>query len=166
MTPPVLHTERLVLRPHEAADFDAYAGFMASPRAEHVGGPMDVDRAWYEFCQDVAQWHLHGLPALAITLRGGALAGQIMAQSRPHWPEPELGWLAFDGHEGRGLVFEAARALRGWLRESRDLPSLVSYVAPGNHRSIALAERLGAARDEDAALPGPDTVVMRHWGPA
>ena len=41
--------------------------------------------------------------------------------------------------------------------------TLVSYVAPGNHRSIRLAERLGAVVDPDAASPeGYDTLVYRH----
>ena len=164
---PTLVTERLVLRPHEAGDFEPYAAFMGSERARHMGGPMDRERAWYEFAADVAQWSLHGHGALAVMLRGsGALAGRVLAQRRPYWPEPELGWLAFDGHEGRGLVFEAARALRDWVRRSCSLASLVSYVAPANARSIALAERLGAVRDDDAPLPGPDTLVFRHWGPA
>ena len=163
---PTLVTERLVLRPHGAEDFEPYADFMASERARHMGGPMDRALAWYEFASDVSQWPLHGHGALAMTLRGsGALAGQVVVQRRPHWPEPELGWMAFDGHEGRGLVHEAAMALRDWVRGACALPSLVSYVDPANARSIALAERLGARRDGDAPLPGPDTAVYRHWGP-
>ena len=164
---PTLRTERLVLRPHRAEDFEPYAAFMASGRACHMGGPMDRERAWYEFASDAAQWPLHGHGALAVTLRGAdALAGQVLVQRRPYWPEPELGWMALDGHEGRGLIFEAARTLRDWVRRSCALASLVSYIAPANARSIALAERLGAVRDDDAPLPGPDTLVYRHWGPA
>ena len=167
MTPPTLVTERLVLRPHEAGDFEPYAAFMASPRACHMGGPMDRERSWYEFASDVAQWPLHGHGALAMTLRGsGALAGQVVVQRRPYWPEPELGWLALDGHEGRGLVAEAVLALRDWVRGACALPSLVSYVAPANARSAALALRLGAVLDEGAPPPGPATRVYRHWGPA
>lgn len=167
MTPPTLTTDRLVLRPHEAADFEPYAAFMASPRAHMMGGPMDRERSWYEFASDVAQWPLHGHGALAVTLRGaGTLAGQVLVQRRPYWPEPELGWLALDGHEGRGLLLEAATALRAWVRERCAPASLVSYVDPRNDRSIALALRLGAVRDDGAPLPGPDTAVYRHWGPA
>ena len=167
MIPPTLLTDRLVLRPHEAADFEPYAAFMASPRAAPVGGPMDLMRAWREFCGDVAQWPLHGHGALAVTLRGsGALAGRVVAQRRPDFPEPELGWLAFDGHEGRGLLFEAATALRAWVRERCALPSLVSYIDAANARSAALSERLGAVRDDEAEPPGPDVHVYRHWGPA
>ena len=162
---PVIETERLVLRPHEAADFEPYAAMMASDRAVHMGGPMGRERAWFEFASDVAQWPLHGHGALAVTLRGaGTLAGQVLVQRRPYWPEPELGWMALPGHEGRGYLFEAARALRDWVRKAVTLPSLVSYVAPANARSIALAERLGAVRDDAATPPGPDTLVYRHWG--
>ena len=167
MTPPTLVTERLVLRPPEASDFEPYAAFMASDRARHMGGPMDRLRAWFEFASEAAQWPLHGHGALAVTLRGsGALAGRVLVQRRPDFAEPELGWLALGGFEGRGLVLEAARALRDWARGACALPSLVSYVAPANARSAALARRLGAALDEEAPMAGPDTLVFRHWGAA
>ena len=160
---PTLRTERLVLRPHRAEDFEPYAAFMASPRAVHLGGPMTRVQAWQSFASDVAQWALHGHGALMVTLAGtGEAAGQVILNRLPHFPEVEIGWLAFDGHEGRGLLFEAATAFRDWARQAVAPPSLVSYVSPGNARSIALALRLGAVRDDEAARPGPDDLVYRH----
>ena len=38
----------------------------------------------------------------------------------------------------------------------------VSYIDPGNARSIALAERLGARPDPDAPRADPDDLVYRH----
>jgi RimJ/RimL family protein N-acetyltransferase len=173
MTPPTLTTDRLVLRPHEAADFEPYAALMASERARHMGGPMDRLAAWHWFASDVAQWALSGHGALAVALRDGTLVGQVVLNRLPIFPEHELGWMAFDGHEGRGLIFEAARAFREWAREAIRPPSLVSYIGPDNARSVALAERLGAVRDDDAPRPEPgaamsfeDDLIYRHWGPA
>jgi RimJ/RimL family protein N-acetyltransferase len=44
---------------------------------------------------------------------------------------------------------------------------VVSYIAPENHRSIALAERLGAALDKNAPQPKPEKpcLVYRHPKP-
>jgi RimJ/RimL family protein N-acetyltransferase len=44
--PPTLRTERLILRAPVAADFTDYAGFLASERAQHMGGPYDRRGAW------------------------------------------------------------------------------------------------------------------------
>ena len=167
MTPPTLRTERLVLRPYDAADVERLAAFMGSPRAEHMGGALCPSQAWFKFAVELAQWPLHGHGGLAVTLReGGALAGRVVVQRRPDYPEPEMGWIALDGHEGRGLMREAAEALLDWVRAHAALPSLVSYAAPGNARSIALAERLGARRDPGAPAPREGLLVLRHWGAA
>jgi hypothetical protein len=40
----------------------------------------------------------------------------------------------------------------------------VSYFDPANHRSIAVAVRLGGARDDAAARQDPEDVVFRYRG--
>jgi RimJ/RimL family protein N-acetyltransferase len=161
---PTIRTERLVLRPYRPADVEALAAFLATDRAAFMGGPFTPATAWFKFAVELAQWPLHGHGGLAVTLPDGTLVGRVVVQRRPDYPEPEMGWIALDGHEGRGLMTEAAAALRDWVRAHCALPSLVSYVERGNHRSVALAERLGARLDPAAAPPGPGIDVHRHWG--
>lgn len=164
---PTLATERLVLRPYALDDVERLAAFVATERGRAVYGDLTPAQAWFKFAVELAQWPLHGHGGLAVTMReGGALAGRVVVQARPDYPEPEMGWLALDGFEGVGLMREAAHAARDWARRHADLRSLVSYVAPGNHRSVALAGRLGAVRDDAARPPSPGTLVFRHWGPA
>ena len=60
MTPPTLHTARLVLRPATMADFAAHAAFVTGPRRDLSGsacrgGPHDAATAWSRFCNDTAQ---------------------------------------------------------------------------------------------------------------
>ena len=43
---PVLHTTRLTLRVPALRDWEAFAGFLTSDRAIHVGGPVTRERAW------------------------------------------------------------------------------------------------------------------------
>lgn len=163
MTPPTLHTQRLTLRPMRAEDFPAYAAAMASPRAAGMGWPHDARAAWGMFCHDTAGWPLFGHGALMVDLRGkGQTVGQVGVNGGPLFPEPELGWMLYDGAEGQGYATEAAGALRDWAFENLPVASLVSYTDPDNHASIRVAQRLGAVRDEQAPRPEPDDLVWRH----
>ncbi len=164
---PVLETPRLRLRAMTPADWPAYAALMASPRAAFMGGPHDIRGAWGLFCHDASGWALYGMGALMADRRDtGETVGQVGINRGPLFPEPELGWFLHDGHEGNGYATEAARALRDWAFGAAGLPTLVSYMDPGNHGSAAVARRLGAVPDPDAPRqPGPendDDLVFRH----
>jgi len=159
----VIVTPRLTLRAPAMADFPAYAAFWASPRSRFTGGPRDVRGAWFWFCHDVAQWDLFGHGALMADRRdGGGTVGQVGINAGPLYPETELGWMVYDGAEGQGYAAEAAAALRDWAFGTLGLATLVSYMDPGNARSIRLAERLGATRDEAAPVQDPGDLVWRH----
>ncbi|WP_417582728.1 GNAT family N-acetyltransferase [Pelagibacterium sp.] len=161
-TPPLLNTDRLVLRAPVMADFEAYSALMQSDRAVHMGGPFDIEGAWHAFCHDAAQWLLLGHGALMIEAEGRAV-GQVAVNAGPLFPEHELGWLVYEGAEGKGYAQEAALCLKCWARDTLGLRTLVSYVDRDNYRSRSLAERLGAVLDADAARPHPDDLVYRHW---
>ncbi|SFC71091.1 Protein N-acetyltransferase, RimJ/RimL family [Bosea sp. CRIB-10] len=160
--PPTIRTDRLILRAPAAADFSDYADFLASERAQYMGGPYDRRGAWGLFCHDVAQWALFGHGALMIDLPGRTCVGQVGINHGPLFPEKELGWLIYAGHEGQGYASEAAAALRDWVFGQLGLGTLVSYVDPRNRRSVAVAERLGARLDNAAARPDPGDLVYRH----
>jgi len=165
-TIPTLPTRRLVLRAPALADFDAYRDLMASSRSTFMGGPFDESRAWGLFCHDIACWTLFGHGALMIDVAAtGECVGQVGINHGPLFPEKELGWLLYNGFEGQGYVTEAAAALRDWAFAELGLPSLVSYFDPANHRSIAVAERLGAVRDDAAPRQDLDDVVYWHFPP-
>ena len=164
---PALETARLRLRPMAPGDFAAYAGFMAGPRSAGMGGPFDTGEAWGMFCHDASGWALYGLGALMIDRRAdGACLGQVGINQGPLFPEPELGWLLYDGFEGQGYASEAARALRDHAFDDHGLPTLVSYVGPENRASARVAERIGGIADAHAARqPGAENeedLVFRH----
>jgi RimJ/RimL family protein N-acetyltransferase len=163
MTPPTLHTARLVLRPVTLADFPAIAAFLATDRSRYVGGPYDERAAWGWFCHDVALWSLCGHGGLMIEA-GGVTVGQVGINAGPLFPETELGWQVFEGHEGKGYATEAAAALRDWGFANLGVASLVSYIDPANHASARVALRLGAVLDPDAPRQVGDEadLVYRH----
>ncbi len=163
MTPPVLHTPRLTLRVPVMADYPAYAAFLASARSVFIGGPYDGWAAWGVFCHQIAGWQLFGHGGLTV-LRSdtGVAVGMVEINGGPLFPETELGWQLYDGHEGQGFATEAARALRDWGFVHLPVESLVSYTDPENHASQAVARRLGAVIDPDAAVQDDDDIVWRH----
>lgn len=163
---PTITTARLTLRVQTMDDFAAYSRFMASPRAAAVGGPCDERATWGVFCHDVAQWQLFGHGALMIDLADSGLCiGQVGVNHGPLFPEKELGWLIYEGHEGQGYATEAAAAMRDWVFDALELESIVSYIAPDNLRSIAVAERLGGVRDLAARGIDPEDLVYRYVAP-
>jgi RimJ/RimL family protein N-acetyltransferase len=162
-TIPTLATHRLILRPPVIGDFPAYAGLMASLRARWTGGPHGLKSAWGKFCHGIACWPLFGHGALMMDLREtGACVGLVDISHGPLFPEKELGWLLFDGHEGQGYATEGAVALRDWARNALGLDGLVSYVDPNNAASIRVAHRLGATLDREAPGQDPEDLVFRH----
>jgi RimJ/RimL family protein N-acetyltransferase len=148
----ILTTERLALRPMQRNDFDAYAGFLASERAHWMDGPIDRGRAWTWFTNDVASFPLYGFGSFAVEV-DGALAGFTGLVHPPHFPEPECGWFVLDGFVGQGIATEAARAVIAHTFATTQLTSIVSYIAPQNKASVAVALRLGAQLDPTAAKP-------------
>ena len=160
---PTLETPRLILRAPRMEDFPAYAALMASPRSMYMGGPFDQRSAWGLFCHDVALWSLYGHGALMIDIKDtGTCVGQVGINHGPLFPEKELGWLLYDGFEGHGYATEAAEALRDWAFANLNLPTLVSYFDPENHRSMAVSARLGGTRDDNAPLQDEGDVVYRY----
>lgn len=166
MTVPVLATERLILRAPEPADFEGYAAFYASERSVWEDGPLSRGAAWAEFAAAAGGWVLRGFGPFSVEARaGGRYLGEVGLYQPPHYPEPEIGWILMAEAEGRGVAAEAARAVRAWAYATLGLATLVSYIAPGNWRSVRLAERLGAVADPAARSSGPDAGVWRHPGP-
>lgn len=161
---PVLRTERLALRGPQVRDFDRYAAFYASDRAAFVGGPIGVKEAWRRFAADAGHWALKGFGWWVVEAEG-AQVGHVGLHHPPHQPDLELGWLIYDGAEGKGIAAEAARAARDWGRANLPLGRLVSYIDRDNAASVRLAERLGATLEAEAAPHDPASGVWLHPGP-
>ena len=163
---PTISTERLTLRPPCLDDFEAFAAFLASSRAQYMNGPHDRHEAWSWFTNDAAQWQFFGYGGLFIETKDCSLAGQVAVIKWPDYPEPELGWLLYEGFDGQGFATEAAFALREHVYRASDLTTMVSYIDHANTASHRVAERLNARRDRNAPTPnGNDCRVYRHPAP-
>lgn len=166
---PRLETERLILRGPQARDFEPIAAFYADEsRCWGFGGPLRRDDAWRWLATSVGHWALHGFGFFTMELKDSGIACGMTGLWYPEgWPEPELGWVVFEGFEGMGLAREGAECARFWAYTDLGLETLTSNIKPGNHRSVALAERMGARfeRSYDNVHLGEDH-LYRHPAPA
>jgi len=142
---PVLESENLILRGPEKRDADPMIAFLLDQdRAEGFGSSPGRGDAWRWFTLNVGHWHWHGYGYFTIETKQGDIAGISGIWNPEGWPEPEVGWVVFDGFEGRGIAYEAAVRARRWAYEDLGFTTLTSNIVPGNTRSIKLAERMGA----------------------
>lgn len=165
---PLIETERLLLRGPVAGDFEPLALFFADEaRSSGFGGPLPRDQAWRWFASNLGHWHLLGYGFWTVEIReSGAIIGIVGLWNPEGWPEPELGWVMFEGSEGKGYAYEAAVAARAFAYENLGMTTLTSNIVPGNIRSEALAARLGAVyeRTYTNVSMGTDQ-LFRHPGP-
>ena len=156
-TLPVLHTERLTLRPPTLEDCPLWTAVWQGYDPE-----MTAERAFEEFCVYTAGWLLHGHGAFAVERRtDGALVGFVILGLEWEDEAPEIGWAILPEHRGNGYATEAASAVRSHAEALLGPGQAVSYVDRTNTASIAVAERLGAVRDA-AASQRLGCEVYRH----
>ncbi len=165
---PTLTSDRLILRGPEPRDAEPLIAFLLDEaRSGGFGAAPNRGEAWRWFALNIGHWHIHGYGYFTIEMRDTGTAAGICGIWNPEgWPEPELGWSVFEGYEGRGIAHEAALTARRWAYGPLGLTTLTSNIVPGNTRSIALAERLGAwfERRYHNIHMGED-LLYRHPGP-
>jgi RimJ/RimL family protein N-acetyltransferase len=162
---PTLATSRLTLRGPKDSDAFPLGAFLASPRAEWIGGPWPASEAPDWLAHSRSRWAARGRGSWIVVLRDADIPiGRVGLLDHDGWDEPELGWFLFEGFDGQGYAYEAALAARAFAAETLRLPPLFSLIDPANLRSKALADRLGATPERDVLFKGIPLTVYRHPG--
>ena len=165
---PHIETPRLRLVAMAARHVAAYQAFIASPRAAALGWAGMPHEAWRSFAAMMGHHLLRGFGPFVIEARAD---GRPIGLCGPWWPEGQAErevkwhiWPAAD--EGKGYAFEAAEAALAHVFHTLGWHTAVSYINPANHRSAALARRLGATLEREWITPrGTPVHVWRHPAP-
>tara|TARA_Y100001970_G_C14190639_1_gene835154 strand:- start:1181 stop:1708 length:528 start_codon:yes stop_codon:yes gene_type:complete len=155
---PTLETENLILRPFKDEDVDDYFGVLDSPEVRrwlHIPESLDRSDAWQQMAWFVGQWELRGTGHWALEeKKSGQFVGRagLHRPERHDWPGVEVGWLLHPDYWGRGYATEAGAAAVRYGFEELQVDKLFSCILPENHRSQAVAKRLGFEFLEERVL--------------
>lgn len=142
-----LETDRLLLRPMDPHDLDAFAEILGDPWSmRFYPRPFDraMARAWIDRTRERYEGDGFGLLAVIERATGDVIgdAGPTM-QETGHGRHVELGWHIRRDRQGRGFATEAARATRDAAWRLLDVDHLISIVRPENVPSWSVARALG-----------------------
>jgi len=167
VTGPVLHTERLILRPIALEDFPRWAEMMADPEAARfLGGAQPAATAWRGFMTMAGAWSLTGVSMFSVIERDSGLWLGRIGPWRPHgWPGTEVGWGLHPEAQGKGFGVEAAAAAIDYAFDVLGWSEVIHCIDPDNLPSIRLAERIGSYNQGPTRLPPPfEQLTIERWG--
>jgi len=162
-----IETERLILRPPQIEDFDAYASLMNDPQAARfIGGPQVRAMAWRSFLASAGAWMIQGFSMFSVIEKtSGQWIGRLGPWHPEGWPGTEVGWGLVRAAWGKGYALEGATAAIDWAFEHLDWNEVIHSIDPANAPSQALAQRLGSACRGPGKLPAPfEDAPTEIWG--
>ncbi|MCF2871052.1 GNAT family N-acetyltransferase [Octadecabacter sp. G9-8] len=162
VTIPTLQTERLILRGPRMSDMQTYVDYKMSERSKFTGGPIDREKAAFQFASLAGLWALRGYGLFMAALKDTpdtVIGGFGIFHPLVDQEEPEFGWTVYDATlEGKGYVTEAMRTVIPWAWDVMGVETAQSHIDEGNDPSVAVARALGATFDakqtEIANAPG------------
>jgi RimJ/RimL family protein N-acetyltransferase len=167
MSGPVLETERLILRPTQAEDFEPWVAFMADETASRfIGGVQPRSVAWRGFCTMAGAWAMHGFAMFSVIEKSSnRWIGRLGPWKPDGWPGSEVGWGIVRDAWGKGYATEGASAAIDWAFEHLGWTDVIHCIDPANAPSQAVARRLGSENLRVGAMPAPfDTAPIDIWG--
>ena len=148
----MIETERLLVRPHRAEDFEAcYAMWQDPAVVKYISGtPSTEAEAWARFLGYFGRWQVMGYGLFALFEKSsGQFIGEVgysdfrRGLGSDFDPYHEAAWILAPAGHGKGYAWEAMNAAQKWLDEKFSPDKTVCIISPGNIPSIRLAEKLG-----------------------
>lgn len=161
-----IETERLILRPPVAGDFEGWAEFAADPEVmRFLGGVLPRSTAWRGFIAMAGAWQIQGFAMFSVIEKSsGRWIGRIGPWVPEGWPGTEVGWGLLREAWGRGYALEAAIATIDWSFAQLGWDEVIHTISPENAGSKALARRLGSRYQRMDRLPAPIEMDVEVWG--
>jgi len=158
-----LRTPRLILRSFREEDVDAMAQLFANPDFMRFSlGVFTERKKTVEFIEKVMGWNRAGIPSqFTVVPRGeDAIVGYCGFFQHAEVPaEIEIGYRLHPDYWNRGLITEAARAVRDHGFADLELPRVISLIHPENIPSRRVAEKNGMDVEKQIMFRGFPTLV-------
>ena len=167
MDGPVVETERLILRPPMAEDFDPCAAMMEDAESSRfIGGPQPRSAVWRGFCSMAGAWALFGFGMFSVVEKSSDRWIGRLGPWRPEgWPGSEVGWGLIREAWGKGYATEGATAAMDFAFDRLGWTDVIHCIDPLNTPSQAVAKRLGSRNLGVGALPAPyGEAAIDLWG--
>ena len=158
-----LETKRLILRFFREEDMDAMAQLFANPDFMRFSlGVFTERKQTVAFIEKVMRWDRTGIPSqFAVVPRGeDAIVGYCGFFQHVEVPgEIEIGYRLHPDYWNRGLITEAARAVRDHGFRDWKLSRVISLIHPENIPSRRVAEKNGMKVEKEITFRGFPALV-------
>ncbi len=133
------------------------AAFHADPETmRFLGGVQGRAEAWRSLCAMAGAWTIRGFAMFSMIRRDtGEWIGRTGPWHPDGWPAHEIGWGIVAEHTGKGYAQEAATASMNYVFDVLGWDSVIHIIDPENAPSIALATRMGSAKQGPTQMPPP-----------
>lgn len=157
---PTIETERLILRPFNLSDLEAYADMCSDNRfMKYLGGTTFTKaQTWENIAMIQGHWMLLGYGIWAVECsQTRELVGRAGLLNLYGWPGIEVCWALSPNHWAKGFATEAAIASIVWAFDNNVSDSLISLIHPDNIKSENVALRSGETFRELITFKGQPT---------
>jgi [ribosomal protein S5]-alanine N-acetyltransferase len=158
-----LLTPRLILRSFREEDVDAMAQLFANPDFMRFSlGVFTERKQTVAFIEKVIGWDRAGIPSqfAVVPKAEDAVIGYCGFYHHPELPgEVEIGYRLHPDYWNRGLITEAAHAVRDHAFADLKLPRVISLIHAENIPSRRVAEKNGMKVEKEITFRGFPTLV-------
>jgi RimJ/RimL family protein N-acetyltransferase len=162
---PTLETERLILRPPAAEDYESWWAMMQNNDVAHFIGGQSRYIVWRLFSAMAGSWALNGFAQFSVIEKSsGAWIGRVGPWEPAGWPGAEVAYTLARPYWGKGYATEAATTSINWAFDHLGWTNVIHCIDPANINSQKVAQRLGSRLlKRDVPLP-PDETLGEIWG--
>ncbi len=155
-----IETERLILRPFNLNDLDAFASICADPEVMRFignGKALETEATEELLGWIISQYEELGFGLLAVTLKeDNKLLGfcGLIRQIIDNEQHIELGYRLDRAFWGQGIATEAAQAMKDYAFNQLNITHLVSIIHVDNMASKQVAKKIGLSHMKQTHFKG------------